>query len=110
MLGAQFVVAFGIALLDVAQLGYSRKSHFVVYVMRWEMDALLLLLGRVAGIGGLLLCITAVVLRLAGKYYLGTFQLATLLQGGMAATVLGCFFLLLALTAQGKAGRSFPRE
>lgn len=78
--------------------------------MRWEMDALLLLLGRVAGIGGLLLCITAVVLRLAGKYYLGTFQLATLLQGGMAATVLGCFFLLLALTAQGKAGRSFPRE
>ncbi|HMW54667.1 MAG TPA: hypothetical protein PKZ67_04580 [Accumulibacter sp.] len=70
------------------------------------MDAFLLLSGRVAGIGGLLLCITAAVLRLAGNYYLGTFQLATVLQGGMAATVVGCFLLLLSLTTPGKASRS----
>ena len=70
------------------------------------MDAFLLLSGRVAGIGGLLLCSIAAVLRLAGNYYLGTFQLATVLQGGMAATVVGCFLLLLSLTTPGKAHRS----
>lgn len=70
------------------------------------MDTFLLLLGRVAGIGGLLLCSIAAVLRLAGNYYLGTFQLATVLQGGMAATVVGCFLLLLSLTTPGKANRS----
>ncbi len=64
------------------------------------MEALLLLLGRAAGIGGLLVCIAAVAVRLAGNYYLGGFQLATLLQGGVTAIVVGCFFLLLAITAQ----------
>lgn len=69
------------------------------------MDALLLLLGRVAGCGGLLLCVGAAWMRLAGHYYLGSMQLVTLLAGGVAAIVIGCFFLLLALTAQAKAGR-----
>ncbi|MEF8717821.1 MAG: hypothetical protein V5B35_17425 [Candidatus Accumulibacter necessarius] len=68
------------------------------------MNGLLLLLGRIAGIGGLLLCVAAAVVRLQGKYYMGGFQLTTLLQAGIAATVVGCFFLLWALTASGKTG------
>lgn len=69
------------------------------------MDNLLVLLGRVAGIGGALLCVAAVAVRLAGHYYLGIFQLGTVLQAGVAAIVVGCFFLLLALTARGKTDR-----
>lgn len=69
------------------------------------MDNLLVLLGRVAGIAGVLLCVVAVAVRLAGHYYLGIFQLATLLQAGVAAIVVGCFLLLLALTMRGKTGR-----
>ena len=64
----------------------------------------MLLLGRTAGLGGLILCIAAAVVRLQGKYYMGGFQLATLLQAGIALTVVGCFFLLWALTASGKTG------
>ena len=70
------------------------------------MDALLLLLGRVAGFAGLLLCGAAAGMRLAGNYYLGSLQLSTLLAGGVAAIVVGCFFLLLVLTVPGRAGRS----
>ena len=68
------------------------------------MNGLVLLLGRTAGLGGLILCIAAAVVRLQGKYYMGGFQLATLLQAGIALTVVGCFFLLWALTASGKTG------
>ena len=64
----------------------------------------MLLLGRTAGLGGLILCIAAAVVRLQGKYYMGGFQLSTLLQAGIALTVVGCFFLLWALTASGKTG------
>lgn len=70
------------------------------------MNDLLVLLGRATGIAGLLLCVVAVAVRLADRYYLGVFQLGTVLQAGVAAIVVGCFFLLLALTAQGKADRS----
>lgn len=70
------------------------------------MDAFLLLLGRVAGAGGLLLCVAAAALRLTGKFYLGTFQVVTFLQGGMAALLVGCFFLLLVLTARGREERA----
>ena len=65
------------------------------------MDGLLLLLGRVAGVAGLVLCVVAGFFRVSGAYYLGGFQLATLLQAGVGALVVGCFFLLLLL-----AGRS----
>lgn len=67
------------------------------------MNGLLLLLGRTAGIGGLLLCIAAAAVRLQGKYYMGGVQLTTLLQAGIAATAIGCFFLLWALTAAGRS-------
>ena len=64
------------------------------------------MLGRVAGIGGLGLCLVALVARLLGIFYLGTLQVGTLLQGGIGAIVIACFFLLLVLVAQGRAERS----
>ena len=70
------------------------------------MEALLPLLGRAVGGSGLLVCIVAVATRLAGKHYLAGFELLTLLQGGVAALVAGCFLLLLALDGRGRAGRT----
>ena len=64
------------------------------------MDNLLLLLGRAAGIVGLLLIAVAVAVRLTGAYWIGGFQVGTLLLGGTAALIAGCFALLLVLTAR----------
>ena len=55
-------------------------------------------IGWAAGIAGVLLCIAGVAVRLSGSYFLGGFQVGTLLQGGIAAMVFGCFCLLAALT------------
>ena len=71
----------------------------------WEMDGLLLLLGRIAGVAGLALCVVAAVTRLGGAYYLGGFELATLLQAGVAVVVVGCFLLFLVLTARSLPAR-----
>ena len=65
------------------------------------MDSLLLTGGRLTGALGLLLMLVAVAARLTGSYWLGGFQVGTLLLGGTAATVVGCFVMLLALTARG---------
>ena len=61
-----------------------------------------LLMGRLAGVAGLLLCIVAFGVRVTGTYFLGGFQLGTLLLTGIAAMVAGCFCLLLVLTAGSK--------
>jgi hypothetical protein len=58
------------------------------------VNKLLLIAGRVAGFGGMVLCLVAIGTRLAGHYFLGGFQLATLLQAGVAGMVAGCFCLL----------------
>jgi hypothetical protein len=50
--------------------------------------------GRLAGILGILICIIAVVTRLAGTYYLGGFSIESLLQIGTTGVVVGCFLLL----------------
>ncbi|HRL76993.1 MAG TPA: hypothetical protein PK440_06870 [Candidatus Accumulibacter phosphatis] len=71
------------------------------------MEALLLWLGRAVGSIGLLISIVVVATRLAGKHYLAGFELLTLLQGGMAAVVGGCFLLLVALSGRGRAGGRF---
>ena len=70
------------------------------------MEALLNWLGRAVGSIGLLACVVAVATRLAGKHYLASFELLTLLQGGMAALVAGCFLLLVALSGRGRTGGS----
>ena len=61
------------------------------------MDALKKL-GWLAGTVGAVVCAIGVAFRLAGVYWLGTFQSGTLLQAGMAAMVFGCFCLLAVLT------------
>ncbi|MBK7356656.1 hypothetical protein [Propionivibrio sp.] len=61
------------------------------------MDTLLKL-GWAAGAGGVLLCLLSVAFRLAGMYWIGSFQSGTLLQAGTAAMVFGCFCQLVVLT------------
>ena len=59
---------------------------------------ILLKLGRIAGVGGVLLCIASVAVRLSGAYRIGGFEVGTLLQGGIAAMVLGCLCFLAVLS------------
>ena len=69
------------------------------------MNDLLLWIGRIAGVGGVLLCALAAVVRLSGHYWLGGFQAGTLLQAGTAVMVAGCLGFLAALAERSKAGR-----
>jgi len=61
------------------------------------MDVLLWL-GRLVGLAGVLACAVAVYSRMTGSFFLGGFQVGTLLQAGMAAILAGCFCLLVVLT------------
>ena len=67
------------------------------------MDTLLLWTGRLAGAVGMVICALAIVLRVKGDYWVGGFQLGTLLQAGIAAMVIGCFLLLVVLTLRSRA-------
>jgi hypothetical protein len=62
------------------------------------MENLLLWVGRLAGLGGVLLCVWAVYTRMAGSFFAGGFQVGTLLQAGMTAILIGCLCLLVVLT------------
>jgi len=62
------------------------------------MDTLLLWVGRLAGLGGVLLCAWAIYNRIGGSFSAGGFQVGTLLQAGMTAILVGCFCLLIVLT------------
>jgi hypothetical protein len=44
------------------------------------------------------------VARLAGAYWLGSFQLGTLLQAGTAGMVVACLCFLVVLTERAKVG------
>ncbi|MGE5105850.1 MAG: hypothetical protein ACM3NZ_13970 [Betaproteobacteria bacterium] len=61
------------------------------------MNDLLLWTGRVASAVGALLCILAVALRFSGRYFVGNFQVVTLLTAGVAVMVGACVCLLLVL-------------
>lgn len=61
------------------------------------MDRLLLLVGRLAGLLGLGLCLIAAVSRLSGNFWVAGFQVGTLLQAGIGALIVGCFLLLWVL-------------
>ena len=58
------------------------------------MNKLLRWTGRSAGVIGILLCVVSVVVRAAGMFVIASFQVGTLLQAGMAMTVLGCLAYL----------------
>lgn len=64
------------------------------------MENLLLNLARLAGGGGVLLCVVAVVTRLAGRHWVGGFEALTLLQAGMAGMIFACLCLLAVLVAR----------
>lgn len=59
---------------------------------------IVLRLGQLSGIIGALLCVVSILFRLKGAYWIGGFQIGTLLQAGIAAMVFGCFCLLLILS------------
>ena len=61
------------------------------------MDNTLVMLGRVAGILGTLICVFAGAVRVSGAYDFHGFWAGTLLQAGIAGLLIGCFLLLLAL-------------
>ncbi|AKU12832.1 hypothetical protein AzCIB_2939 [Azoarcus sp. CIB] len=64
------------------------------------MDRLLLLAGRLSGLGGLALCVIAGAARVSGNFWILGFQVGTLLQAGIGALVVGCFLLLWVLTGR----------
>jgi hypothetical protein len=67
------------------------------------MEEFLVWTGRLAGLAGVLVCAVAVVARVIGAFWLGGFQVGTLLQVGVAAMVLGCLSFLAALTDRFRA-------
>jgi hypothetical protein len=69
------------------------------------MDDFLLLIGRSAGIVGVIICAVAGATRGTGAYALGNFQAGTLLLVGMAAMIVGCLCFLTVLTNRERAKR-----
>ena len=61
------------------------------------MSSLLLRGGQLAGAAGILLMAVAVIVRLGGRYTFNGYETGTLLLGGIAAVVVGCFLLLWTL-------------
>lgn len=67
------------------------------------MPVLLRWLARVAGLVGIAAIVVAVLGRIVGLYWLGSFQVGTVLQGGMAAVLLACL-AYLALLVEARPG------
>ena len=61
------------------------------------MHRLLIWVGRSAGILGIALMLLAGLVRLSGAFWLGGFQIGTVLQVGMAMTLLSCLGYIAAL-------------
>jgi hypothetical protein len=62
------------------------------------MEDMIMWIGRLAGVGGIVVCVVAAIFRLSGRFLLGPVQLGTLFQIGIAAMIFGCFCLLSVLT------------
>lgn len=61
------------------------------------MNNLLLWIGRLAGAAGALVCLTAVLVRMSGNFWLGGLQVTTWLLGGMALMLGACLSYVAAL-------------
>jgi hypothetical protein len=61
------------------------------------MNKLLRWTARSAGVIGVLLCVVSFLLRAAGVWVVGVFQVGTVFQAGMAAMILGCLAYLAVL-------------
>ncbi len=55
-------------------------------------------IGTATGAAGILVCVFAVVMRLAGNFYFMGVELGMLLLGGMALLIIGCFGKLQGLS------------
>jgi len=66
------------------------------------MESLLLWVGRIAGVGGLILSAWAALARLRGAYFAGGFQIGTLLLVGMTGMLVSCLCLLRVLTQRSR--------
>ena len=67
----------------------------------FSMKRLLLWVARLAGAGGVALIALAALARIAGSYWMGGMQVGTVLQAGMAATLVACLAYLAALAERG---------
>lgn len=66
------------------------------------MHMLLIWIARISGLVGVAAIAVAVAGRLSGAYWLGGFQVGTLLQAGMAAALVGCLGYVAALAERGQ--------
>jgi hypothetical protein len=66
------------------------------------MQVVLIWIARSAGIAGVLVMVLAVLVRLSGDYWLGGFQVGTILQAGMAMTLVACLGYIAALVERTK--------
>ncbi len=69
------------------------------------MNTLLIWIGRLAGLVGLVAVACAVVLRVMGTWHLGGLQIGTLMNGGVAALVLGAWAYAASMAERRYAGR-----
>lgn len=69
------------------------------------MNDLLLWTGRVAGLVGSVAAVVAVLLRASGVWHVGALPVGTLLNGGVAAMVLGTLAYAASLAERQRAGR-----
>jgi len=76
-----------------------------LYEKEVTMSQLLIWIGRLAGLVGVGATGCAVVVRASGAYYLGSMQLGTLLNAGVAAMVLGALAYVAAMAEFGPPGR-----
>lgn len=61
------------------------------------MQTMLILIARLAGLAGVALCAVAFVVRLTGTWTIGSVQVGSALQAGMAGMLLGCLAYCAAL-------------
>jgi hypothetical protein len=66
------------------------------------MQGVLIWTARLAGIAGVLAMLLAVLVRLSGDYWLAGFQVGTILQAGMAVTLVGWLGYTAALVERTK--------
>ncbi len=68
------------------------------------MNNALVLIGRIAGAAGVLVCAVAVLVRFAGQYSIGAYQVSTLLLVGVTAMVAGCLCFLWTMVGRKDGG------
>ena len=63
-----------------------------------QLRDLMLWVARVVGIGGVLVCVVAVIARLSGEFAMFGFQTFTVLQASSAMMLVGCVSYLALIT------------